>query len=155
MNQKWGSQQGQKYGGRAPCLPSGLLPTQPGRAGVSQASQLWQALCTHPGLLEAVSASPVLHVLVLLCLLELLSQALYPVVVVGGRSVAERGRMEMINILGNCHLGLGLGLLLQCRTADMKIIYKHLVRRPLVFFFKIINAVCLIKKFQMLQGKDK
>lgn len=73
----------------------------------------WQALHTHPRLLKAVSASPVLHVLVLLCLLELLPQALYPVVVVGRGSVAKRGRMEMINLLGTCHLRLGLGLLLQ------------------------------------------
>lgn len=115
MNQKRGSQQGQKCGGRAPSLLFGLLPTHPGAAGVSQAPQ---ALHTHPGLLEAVGASPVLHVLVLLGLLELLSQALDPVVVVGGRSVAERGRMQMINTPGNCHLRLGLGLLLQCRATE-------------------------------------
>lgn len=145
MNQKRGSQQGQKCGGRGPCLPFGLLPTGPGTAGVSQASQIWQALHTYPRLLKTVSAPPVFHVLILLCLLELLSQALYPVVIVGGRSVAKRGRMEMINILGNCHFWLGL--LLQCRTRDLKIIYKHLVQRSLGFL-RLLMLFVLQRNFR-------
>lgn len=49
-------------------------------------------LDTHPGLVEAIGVPMVLDVLLLLCLLELVPQPLYPVMVTGSHLTAERGR---------------------------------------------------------------